>query len=444
MTLVAHGLGGRADLPVPLWLALYGAGAAVVVSFVALGALWHRPRLEGGTAGRPLPPLVQRLVDASATTVALRTIALVLLGAVIISAALGGGSSTNNPAPTWLYVWFWVGLVPLSLLFGPIWRRMSPLRAITALVARVSGDPKEQGVRALPARLGYWPAVAGLAVFLWLELVYADASQPTTVLVFVVLYVLVQVGASLLYGQAWYERGDAFEVYSTLLARLAPWGRRADGRIVARNPLRRLAGLPVETSLVALICLLLGSTAFDGLTRTVAWEEVVSGRGPLALALLGTLGLAGAVGFVAITYVGAVRAVGAIAERAPAGPRGTLPRSFAHSLLPIAVGYTVAHYFSLLVFQGQAGYILASDPLATGADLFGTSAWQINYTAVSPQTIAVVQVAAIVGGHIAGVVVAHDRAVGIFQGRDKTRSQYPLLALMVMYTVGGIALLLGA
>lgn len=443
MLVLAHGLGGRSDLPVPLWLALYGAGAAVVISFIALGVLWPTPRLERRGGGWPLPAGLQRLVDASATTVALRAVGLVLLAATITAAALGGGSSANNPAPTWVYVWLWVGLVPASLLLGPVWRRMNPLRAITATLARVFGDPHEQAVRPLPPSLGYWPAVVGLLVFLWLELVYDQASQPRTVLFFIVMYCLVHLAAALLYGQGWYARGDAFEVYSTLLARLAPWGRRADGRIVARNPLRGLAGLAGDSSLTAVVCVLLGSAAFDGLTRTLWWEQLTAGQDRLGLAVVGTLGLAGSIGVVALTYVGASRAAGILATpRAGMGAR-ELPQVFAHSLVPIAVGYTIAHYFSLLVFQGQAGYILASDPLYRGANLFGTADWQVSYTAVSPQMIALVQVAAIVAGHVAGVIAAHDRAVGLFP-RHTTRAQYPLLAVMVAYTIGGIALLVGA
>jgi uncharacterized membrane protein len=158
----------------------------------------------------------------------------------------------------------------------------------------------------------------------------------------------------------------------------------------------------------------------------------------------GTAGLLGAIGFVAATYTIAVSLAGRITTRRPATGSATLPARFAHSLVPIGVGYTVAHYFSLLVFQGQAGYILGSDPLGSGANLLGTAEWTINYTAVSPTVIAAVQVAAIVLGHIVAVVVAHDRAITLFPGRDKTRSQYPLLAVMVLYTVGGIGLLLGA
>jgi len=135
----------------------------------------------------------------------------------------------------------------------------------------------------------------------------------------------------------------------------------------------------------------------------------------------------------------------AIATRAApvSGPSDRLDRLFVHSLVPILIGYTVAHYFSLLVFQGQAGYILASDPLDVGWNLFGTADWKINLLAVSTTTIALIQVGAIVTKHVLGVVVTHDRAIATFQERNKLRGQYLLLPTMVFYTLCGIALLVG-
>ncbi|HET9289899.1 MAG TPA: hypothetical protein VFQ49_02370, partial [Actinomycetes bacterium] len=124
-------------------------------------------------------------------------------------------------------------------------------------------------------------------------------------------------------------------------------------------------------------------------------------------------------------------------------PEVPLSWQFAHSLVPILIGYTVAHYFSLLVFQGQAGYILASDPLQKGWNLFGTADWRMNLLLVSTSAIALIQVGSIVTGHVLGVVAAHDRAVATFRGRDMLRGQYLLLTTMVFYTLSGIALLVG-
>lgn len=440
--ILAHGLGGRSDLPVPLWLALWGAAAAVLVSFFALGAFWSSPKLRGGEAGRLVPARLASVLGSSITRGVARAVALVMLIATLVIAITGTNSSGTNPAPTWLYVWLWVGLVPLSLLLGPVWRVTNPLRAVTAGLARLTGDPDGEFVAPLPERLGYWPAAVSILVFVWLELVYDRADDPITVFVFLAVYSLIHIVQAQRYGQAWYSRGDGFEVYSTLIGHLAPIGRRDDGRLVFRNPLDGLLAIERAPGLLGFICVLLGSTAFDGLTRTPMWEELSGAvdRGPYLL--LGTVGLAACILLVAVTYVGAT----AFSARFLAEPTQELPLKdlFAHSLIPIAVGYTIAHYFSLLVFQGQAGYILASDPFGNGSDLFGTADWRINYLAIGAGAIALVQVAAIVLGHVVAVASAHDRSVQLFRGAEKTKGQYPLLAVMVLYTVAGIALLVGS
>ncbi|HET6750737.1 MAG TPA: hypothetical protein VFL71_15920 [Actinomycetes bacterium] len=441
---LAHGIGSRSDLPVPLWLAQYGGAAALVISFVILVAFWRLPRFEDPDAGRPLPGLLQRVVDAPLTRALLRLLGLAMGAAVVLVAVLGPPNPATNPAPTWLYVWFWVGLVPASLLLGPVWRALNPLRTLTMVISRVAGDRDAELARPLPPGLGYWPAVAGLLAFVWLELVYQNSALPLTVGWFLLAYGAANLFAGALYGPAWHDRGDAFEVYSTLLGHLAPVGRRSDGRLVLRNPLRGLSSLEDAPGLVAFVCALLGSTAFDGLTRTQLWTNLTLTSGPLANALIGTAGLLAMVALVYGVYVLAVRASSRYLPRAQRQQRNLLEARFVPSLLPIAVGYTIAHYFSLLLFQGQAGYILASDPLGDGWNLFGTADWQIGYTVVSTATIALVQVAAIVTGHVLGVVVAHDRAVGTFPEKAKTDAQYPLLVVMVTYTTIGIALLVGA
>lgn len=440
--ILAHGLGGRSDLPVPIALALWGGAAAVLVSFFALGAFWSSPKLRGAGAGRPLPTGLASFLESRITRGVLKAIALLMLVATLFVAVRGTDSSASNPAPTWLYVWLWVGLVPLSLLFGPVWKVMNPLRAITAGLARLTGDPEGELTSPPPERLGLWPATASVLVFVWLELVYDRADDPLTVLVFVAAYSLVHIVQAQRYGQAWYSRGDGFEVYSTLMGHLAPIGRRSDGRLVFRNPLDGLLAIERVPGLLGFICVLLGSTAFDGLTRTPYWEDL-SGQAERGVNLMyGTLGLVGCILLVAATYIGAT----SFSARFLSDDNRSLRVAdlFAHSLIPIAVGYTIAHYFSLLVFQGQAGYILASDPLGDGSDLFGMADWRISYVVVSAAAIALVQVAAIVAGHVVGVASAHDRSVELFEGANKTRAQYPLLLVMVLYTVAGIALLVGS
>ena len=436
MTVLAHGVGSRADLPVPLELALYAAGLTVAVSFLALVVLWRRPRLVGDVGGRPLPRLVQTVVDGPVLRPVLRGLVLVATLVVLAAALFGPLTSRDNVAPYALYVTLWVGLIPASLLLGPVWRWVNPLRTLQGLLVPVTGDPPSE--HRLPS-LGYWPAAGALLVFVWLELVLPGRAEPRTVGVFLVVYGAAQLVAGLWFGQHWYARGDAFEVWSTLLGRLSPFGRRTDGRLVLRSPLDGAEGLRSEPGLVAVVLVLLGSTGYDGLSRTEFWGTG-PGRNAFQSAVPGTLGLLAVIGLAAVLYIGATALGGVLSRSRPAAQ----PAVFAHSLIPIAAGYAIAHYFSLLLLDGQATWILASNPFGQdGVDLFGTYGRAVDYTAVSPRTIANVQVLAIVLGHVVGVVLAHDRAVRVLP-HAATRAQVPFVAVMVAFTVGSLALLLSS
>ena len=365
----------------------------------------------------------------------LAAIGLFLLLVTLICAFVGADNSSLNPAPTWFYVWFWVGLLPVSVLLGPIWRRVNPVRTLSAIVYRFVNGRDEPPL--IPGGWGYIPAAVGLVAFLWLELVFDRADAPIVVGIFIGLYVLGNIVMASRFGPEWCSRGDGFEVYSAMLARLSPLGRRDDGRLAVRNPLVGLAQIKRDPALVQILVIIIGSTAFDGLSRTQVWQNLIAGRTRGVNLILGTLGLAACILFISVTYRTAVDLSKRYADDEDLAGR------FVNSLIPIAVGYTIAHYFSLFVFQGQAGYILASDPLGTGVNLFGTGDWIINYRAVSTSVIAVVQVLSIVVGHILGVTSAHDRAIEIFPDRYKTRSQFSLLLVMILYTSVGIALLVG-
>ncbi len=448
MEVLAHGLGGRADLPIPLWLAVYGATAAVLISFYAVARFWARPRFQGPPGGHPVPTWVQRVADSPATRAALRLLGLLFFAGLLFVAWLGPDDSSANPAPTWFYVWWWVGLVPASLLFGSVARLLSPFRAATDVLRRLLRRDRVNA--SLVARLGWWPAVVSLAAFLWLELASSFSDSPRSVAAFLSAYAIVHVVIGVLAGPRWFDRGEGFEAYSTLFATLSPVGRRADGRLALRNPFDGLSRLspaagPADPGLVGLCCLLLGSTAFDGLSRTAPWRTLSrSFNSPIESTLLGTAGLVASVLVVTGIYLLAARLT---APYLPAGMRRTrvAAAAFVGSLVPVAIGYTVAHYFSFAVFQGQAGWRLATDPLARGWDILGVgSTAAIDYTVVSPAVIAVVQVGAIVAGHIGGVVAAHDRALDVMPGRKVNAGQYPMLATMVGFTTLGIALLAGS
>lgn len=439
LTVLAHGVGERGDLPLPLWLFTYGAGGAVVVSFAALGLLWRRSRLEEEHRGRLLPGWMQTVGRLVAVTA--RIVALVLYVAVVVAALAGDESTSFNLAPIVVYIWFWVAVQVASALLGDVWRVLNPLDTPAAtgswLNRRVFGRAPQP--RPDPG-WGRWPAVAGLFGFVWLELVYVDPGSPRVLGVAIVVYSTVMLVAAARWGRGWLREGDAFAAWFGLLAKMAPFHTDEAGRLRVRPPLSGLAGVRVVPGTVPLIVVALGSTSFDGFTRIQFWTDLVGTRTGWEAVPLATAGLVWLIAVVGAAYVGSMH----LAARLTGRDHEELVRWFAHSLIPIAFAYVVAHYFSLLILDGQDVWRLLSDPLGRGWDLFGSASYRVDYTLVSTTVIAWVQAGAIVLGHVAGVLMAHDRAVARFADNDVATSQYPLLAAMVLYTVGGLAILLGA
>ncbi|MFC4907471.1 hypothetical protein [Actinomadura gamaensis] len=429
---LAHGLGGRTDLPMDGVTAIAGGGAAVAASFLALTVAWTRPRLRPD-GGRPLSARAARFLDAPWLTWTARWAALALTAAVVAVAFAGPSSDARNLAPWALFVTFWVGLVPVSVVCGPVWRRVNPLRTVHAVVCRVLRvDPS--GVRALPKRLGWWPAAGWLLGFVWLELVAPHRSDPRLVGWLIVGYAAVNTGLGVWFGRDWFARGDGFEAYSSLMARMCPVGRRPDGALVWRTPLTGLVGGGGEAGLAATACVLIGSTGFDGVTRTTYWRDNVDPSDIPA----GTAGLLLSVAVVAALYRAAM---GWGARLSGQDPR-EWPGRFAGSLLPIALGYTVAHYFSFFLLEGQTTVILASDPLGRGWNLLGSTGHVVDYGLLTPSIIALVQVNAIVLGHMAGTAAAHDLALRTVPAERRLAGQAPLAVVMVCLTCAGLFALL--
>jgi hypothetical protein len=450
VTLVAHGIGGVRDLPVPESFFFTAAAIVLVVSFVALGALWQRPLLERHEQGRRLPDALQAVLLSRAVRVLLGAISIGLLVLTLTTALFGTSLELLNFSPTFIYVIFWLGLPLLSVVLGDVWRVLSPWRALadatvwaiekTGSTAKPLLDPTE--------RFGRYPAALALFAFVALELAHPRPAYPRTLGVAVALYSYWALAGMAVFGRdTWTRSGEGFAVAFSLLARIAPFAIR-DGAIVMRWPLTGLAGAEHVRGTLVFVAVLLGSTSFDGFSRSSVWQNVVADVRTeladepvwvidLATTFTNVGGLVLFVGAVVLTYLVAVEGARLLVH----APRSLVP-DFVLSLVPIAFAYLVAHYFSLFVIQGQFVYPLASDPFGKGWDLFGTVDYAPNLAVVSPETVWYVQVGALVVGHVAGLAIAHDRAVTVFERRgDALRSQYPMLGLMVLYTVGGLWLL---
>jgi len=430
----AHGIGGQQDLPISLELAISGAVAALVVSFTVLAVAWREPRYDAATSGRPAPAWLQRLVTSTAFRATLRVVGFAVFAYTAMAAVLGRNVLTN-PAFGIFYVLLWVGVPLLSVLVGPVWKAISPARSINWVFAKLSGSDPDRGVFEYPERLGLWPAAIGLYAFVWMELVYPHQTDLASVRFWCAAYVALMLIGGALFGNTFYERADPFEVFSSLTAKLSVWSVR-DGRLIVRSPLANLDSVEVRPGLVIVLGVLFGSTAYDSFRESTHWVKFVQ-RSDISGTTLANLGLlAFCVGAIVVFSVGCMLTpVEKVARR-------ELPDQFAHSIVPIIVGYFIAHYFRYGFEVGQQTLIYASDPLGKGQNWLGTGNLTVSYWfTFHTQLLAAIKVGAVVLGHVLGVVAAHDRAVKLLPRRHQLTGQLALLVAMIVFTAGGLYLL---
>ncbi|MGZ8770930.1 MAG: hypothetical protein ACXWXJ_08015 [Aeromicrobium sp.] len=413
--LLAHGIGGSTDLPIPFLYAMVGASWALTISFGVLALAWKEPRFAdpGPTSDRPPGRPWLALPGA------------VLVGWVLL-ALYGGPASADNGAIGAFYVLMWVGLVPLALLFGHVWRDLSPWRTIQSAAGKVLGRP--DGLVAYPSRLGYWPAAIGLFAFVWLELASPDPGSVHAVRIWIAVYALLMIAGGIAFGPRWFDRADPFDVYSAIVAKLSPFVQ--DGRRHLHNPLRTLPSIPVDRGIIAVLAVLLGSTAYDSFSASSYWQSRSVSVPGHSLALLAFVAVVAALFWLAARATGGLSSVG----------KRALPGRVAHSLVPIVVGYVFAHYLTFLVEKGQRSVIALGDPLGLGWQPFGgatPSLWLSEHTSV----LAALKVGFVVAGHVMAVIAAHDRALLALPKAHRLSGQLAMLLLMVAYTFTGLSLL---
>jgi hypothetical protein len=453
----AHALVARQDLPIPAWLFAWGASIVLIVSFFALSAAWRKPRFESEN-WRPTGAGISRALLSRPTQIVLGLLGVFLLGVAIYSGLHGTEAPDRNFALTFLFVTTWLGFPFFSALLGDIFRPVNPWRA----VGRAAGA----GFRAIaredpahlsyPERLGRWPAAIGLMAVVWLEVVYGSSGgvavglDPHAAAVAACVYSLYTLAMMGLFGvEKWCERGEVFSVYFGMFSRLGYFGVR-DGKLGRRRPLSATASWAVIPGSAAVVIASIATTSFDGaqegafksaIEKVFHWFADAGVGLTTSLRLTDTIFMATCFAGVGLVYLLGVRGMRTV-HGAPSLKK--LRVGFAHTLIPIALAYLIAHYFSLFVFQEQAQFTyLLSDPLGTAStDLFGTASGGIDFTVVSSNTIWYVQVAALVIGHVLGLTLAHDRALAYWPNyRDASRSQYWMLAVMVAFTCFGLYLL---
>ncbi len=446
---LAHGLGGSSDLPVPYAYSVIGAAWALTFTFALVAFAWRRPRFDPLKPGHPLPKALTSVVDSPVTRGIVAGAALIFTVWVVL-AGLYGPQTQANVLLGVFYVLLWVGLVVASLLAGPVWRVISPVRTLYLLLRRIIPERLGQHRLAYPGAWGYRPAAVGLFAFVWLELASPNPASLPWVQTWLLIYALVLLCGAWLYGQGWFARVDPFGVYSMAVSRLSPFRRNPEtGRIVIGNPFDHLPSLPIRPGVVAMLAVLLGSTAFDSFSSSVTWRNFADRLARAAHGVpasvsssaLRTVGLLVFIAVVATTFSLAARATGGVDRE----QRRALPGQMAHSLIPIVVGYIFAHYLSYLVERGQQAVFALADPFGRGWNLLGLAHLHVGYVlSMHPTVLAVIKVSSVVTGHIVAVIAAHDRALRLLPAGHQLTGQLTMMLVMVGYTFTGLYLLFSA
>jgi hypothetical protein len=378
----AHQLAAVFQSRLPLVVYVGGAAAAVALSFaiVLIRDLRAATPLDDG----------RRSALPGPAAVLLRAAGLAGL-AWIAAQAIVGGDSDAEVSRLFAWVYGWVGLAIVSAFGFPVWAWLSPFATLhdlgAALIRRTGG--LAWSTVPYPARLGRWPAVVGFAAVVWLELVASGAS-PRTLGIVILGYTGYTLAMMAQFGRdAWLANGEIFAVWFGLLGRIAPWVADADGRLRRRGFARGLLEPGWSRADLVLVGLGTGSILFDGLSQTAIWV----GWFGLPAALPQTLLL--------VVFLGVIVGAALLVSRV-VGIAGT-----GAGLLPIAVGYLIAHYLTYLVIDGQRIVIAVSDPLQKGWDLFGTAFFEPSGAWLPPALVWTVQLLAVVGGHVLGAWGGH-------------------------------------
>ncbi len=430
-SLFAHGVGGRSDLPISEWIAAWSGAIALLLSFAVLAFLWHQPRFPQLLKGR----LVAKPFPVSQIVIAITQIAAILLFCtVLIACFLGPDNTVANIAPTTVFIIFWVGVSVASALFGPIWKVVSPWETLGKCIDKIRLNKASPAPKWLTSG---WTALVPITIFHWLELAYHNGSSPRVLGWSILIYTGFLMATTWRWGWKEARKAEGFGILFNLIAAISPFFFDRENKLRIRYPFVGISSLKMSAPSVAIVLAALGGTAFDGVSRTGWWLDLTVGKSGGGLTVVNTLGLVWVALIVGVTYHQAARV----------GSRFTDDRNFAHkfggSLIPILIGYDVAHYFSLLLLEGQAFKILLSDPYGQGWNIFGTANHAIDWTVISTTTIGWIQIGSIVGGHLLGVLFAHDRSMELWPPRTALRSQYPMLVVMVIYTIMGLVLMTG-
>jgi hypothetical protein len=467
---LAHAVGQSQDLPVPFWLYLFGAAAVVVISFVQIGlfvggshTLQRYPRFNL-LAIKPL----RAVLTGGLLLLGLRMLSVALFLLVILTGLLGQQVMDDNLAPIFVWVIWWVGFSFFTAFVGNVWPLVNPWKILFEWAEQLAcWVGVKRGIELnepYPANWGVWPALLLYTGFIWAETVFKGSAIPANVALFALLYSALTWTGMVAFGkETWLQRGEAFSVFFGILSKFAPtetrvsnielckecgaicqsaqvgcvdcyecFGRAApEDRQLNVRPWAVGLSFTEEVTLdrMVFVIFVLSSVAYHSLAETSLWatlfgiNRISQTLGLIALPLL----------FLAV-YLGVMK----LSQIFGFGyvPLRRLAVAYVYSLVPIAIAYQVAHYYTYLLIQGQTLVRLVSDPFGWGWNLFGTADYRPNAGFIDPTFVWYSQIALIVAGHVIAIYLAHVAALRLYRNpKLAMRSQYPVLGLMVLYTI---------
>ena len=453
-----HGFGQRYDLPASLALYLFAAGGVVVVSFV-LVVLFAGDQAGAKAIQYPRRAVAFLLPIARSPwpRIVGGTIGVLGLAAIVITGLFGSPDATKNPAEYLTWIYFWAATVILSGLVGNLWYLLNPWAAIYDGLRRLGlpSPPLRGGAPHKVVSAGIWPAVVAYILFACLELTTGMANRPWLVGSLALLYSAVTLAGMILFGRdEWLEHCEAFTVLFGIVGRFSPVEAERDpeGRITAVYLRPWGVGLLQQSATgwdrVLFVILMLSTLAFDGVEATPAWQDFTITLEPLWLPL-------GAWGFFLVKTTGLVLLTGAFLLIFIAfmelviyfGNRKVdltaTVTAFVLTLVPIALVYNAAHNYSYVMVQSQGLIPLLSDPLAKGWLLWpAVAGYKPSFALAQASTVWFAQIVLIVIGHVIAVYLSHLKAGEKFRTAQRALlSQYPMLLLMVLYTMTSLWIL---
>ena len=453
ISLFLHGFGVKYDLPIALWLYLYAAGGVVAISFV-LVVVFAGDKVGAKAVEYPrrAVPFLVPLARSPWPRLIGGLIGVLGLVGVVVAGLFGSPEPTLNPAEYITWIYFWAATVILAGLVGNLWYLLNPWAAIYAVVARFLGLGP---VTAKLPDVGVWPAAFFYLAFACLELTSGMSNRPWIVAIAAIAYTCITLAGMILFGRdEWLEHGEGFTVLFDIIGRFGPVeAERDDSGAITMVYLRPwgvglLKPAAAGWDRVVFVILMLSTLAFDGILSTPAWQDFNIAleplwlpMGPFGFFFVRTLGLLLLAITFLLVFIGFMQVVIYFGSRRV--DLKTTVSAFALTLVPIALVYNAAHNYSYVLVQSQGLVPLLNDPLGRGWSLWPAVAhYQPSFALAQAATVWYAQVVLIVLGHVIAVYLSHLRAGERFRSaRRALLSQYPMLVLMIVYTMVSLSIL---